>query len=98
MYFAVKAMWLAKPGDLMYGCLPWGFLHDELVWESPEDERVGERAKEVERILCKGLMDLCPDVKFTAGSAAMRRWFKEAEAVLDDNGNLLAWEPEEKGV
>jgi len=89
-------MWLAQPGDLLFGCLPWGFLHDELVWESPEDAYVGTRAKEVERLLCEGLMRLCPDVKFTAGSAAMRRWNKYAEPVIDDNGNLLAWEPDKE--
>ena len=94
MYDAVKAMWLAKPGDLLFGCLPWGFLHDELVWESPEDVYVGQRAKEVERLLCNGLIRLCPDVKFTAESAAMRRWSKYAEPIFSEDGNLLAWEPD----
>lgn len=96
-----EAMWLAGTDkDLSRGndpfdrCYLIGFIHDEILWESPDDEFITERAKEVERIMVEAMQELTPDVKAGASSVAMRRWYKEAEGKYDENGKMIIWEPE----
>lgn len=100
LYNVQKAVWTAEDGSLLSGVMPWGFLHDEIVWESPEDKLVGDRVRAVEKIMVDSMQLVTPNVKAGAESAGMRRWNKYAEPIWDDKGNLIAWvpEPEKKGV
>ena len=79
----------------MYGVIITNFIHDEVVYESPEDEHITARAKEVERIMIEAMEEVTPDVKAGAGTAVMRRWNKYAEPVWED-GVLKVWEPKKK--
>jgi hypothetical protein len=94
-YRVQKAFALAKPGDLLYGCLGIAFIHDEILWESPEDTYVGLRAKEVERIMVEAMEEITPDVRAGAESAAMYRWNKYAEPLWEGD-TLHIWKPESK--
>ncbi len=112
LYRVQKAMWLAgyegplqsikdfltgvDPQGLLKNCFPINFLHDEIIWESPHDDKVGDRVRLVEAIMVKAMEEITPNVKAGAESAAMYRWDKKAEPVWDDNGNLLPWSPEPK--
>lgn len=97
-----EAMWLAgmdkdlsRGIDPFEGCYLINFIHDELLWESPDDNNITERAAEVERIMIAAMEELTPDVKAGAQSVAMRRWYKQAEPKYDENGRMVIWEPEE---
>jgi len=115
LYRTAKAMWLAgytgpleaialflntvDPNRLLEKCFPINFLHDEIIWECPEDVKDGDRVRIVENIMVKAMEEITPNVKAGAESAAMRRWYKKAEAIWDDKGNILPWSPEpEKGI
>ena len=94
LYEVQRACWLAEEGSLLYGVLPTMFIHDEIIWESPDDDKVGERAKAIEAIMVECMMKITPNVLASAESAAMRRWSKYAEPVWVD-GKLIPWEPKE---
>lgn len=99
--FAKAAMWAVTQechGDMMsplWGTRPVLFLHDEILAEVPED-----KATTASERLCKVMIDAaqpyCPDVPITAAPALMRHWYKEADEVRDERGQLLPWEPKEK--
>jgi hypothetical protein len=96
LYEVQKACWLAEgPDDMMFGCYPVNFIHDEILWECPEDKFVNDRVAYVDKIMVDEMEKVTPDVIARTESAAMRRWYKEAEATFDDNGNLIPWEPED---
>lgn len=84
---------MSNLGGLLNGCYIIAFIHDEILWESPEDKQVGKRAKVVESMVIASMEEVTPDVKAGAESAAMHRWYKKAEPVKDGD-NLIAWEPE----
>lgn len=93
LYEVVKAMWLAEEGSLLYGCIPLAFIHDEILWEGPNDSWLGLRAHEVERIMVDRMSLITPDVRASADSAAMLRWDKRAEPLWDGD-TLKIWTPE----
>lgn len=69
------------------------FAHDELIVEHPED-RAHEAAMRVGELMCRALVDMCPDMKAAvkAEPCLMRSWQKSAEPVYVD-GKLVPWEP-----
>jgi len=95
LYRVHEAVWLAEPGDLLYGVIPISFIHDEIVWESPNDELLGWRARAIEKIMIDAMEELTPDVKAGAESAAMYRWNKFAKSLWE--GDVLKiWVPDEE--
>ena len=95
LYRFQEASWMAEPGDLLYGTICINFVHDEFVWESPNDELLGQRARVVEKIMIDAMREITPDVKAGAESAAMYRWNKYAKSLWD--GDILKiWEPEKE--
>lgn len=79
----------------LYGSRPVLFIHDEIIVESPLS-KASEAAKEVQRLMQEGMQYFTPDVPSTCSPAMALRWYKEAEAVYDDQGNLKIWEPNSK--
>jgi hypothetical protein len=97
LYKTQKAFWLAEDGSLLSNCMVIAFIHDEILWESPEDKLVGKRAKVVESMVITSMEEITSNVKAGAESAAMRRWSKDAKPIWDGD-NLIAWEPEKEKV
>jgi len=75
---------------------PIGFIHDEIVGEVRDDEKTSDRVTEVARLMREAMKVICPDINVKVGMALMRRWDKSAEAVFDDSGRLIPWEPKLK--
>jgi hypothetical protein len=81
-------------------CRGWrmvDFIHDEILQEIPvtwTPEQITAFAEETERVMCGEMQKVTPDVKITAETAVMPRWYKKAEPLYDDKGNLLVWTPE----
>lgn len=89
------------PTGLLEGSFAENFIHDEILWETPSKGYVdGKKVAIVEKIMIDSMEEITPNVRAGAESAAMARWYKEADSVIDDKGNLVAWEPEiqKKGI
>ena len=78
-------------GSILYGVRPLAFIHDEILSEFEEDDRMYERATEKARIMVDSMKIVCPDVPIKAEPCFMYRWNKAAEPVFDDAGNLTVW-------
>lgn len=94
MWRLTKACYLNTESPL-YGCRVWNFVHDEFLLEGPEGT-AHLWAPEVSRIMVQAAKEYTPDVAHAAPPAIMRRWYKGAEPVYDDQGRLVPWEPANK--
>jgi hypothetical protein len=97
LYEVQKMVWTLAQNDnhVMYGCFPINFVHDEIIWECPDDTHVDLRIQIVDKIMVDAMEKITPNVKARTESSAMRRWYKEAEAVFVNN-KIVPWEPEVK--
>lgn len=89
--FYVARECYAVPESPLYGCRPVLFLHDEIILEVPE-ERLDAAAKRLALLMEGALGIILPDVPVRTSVSAMRRWYKDAEAVYDAAGRLIPWE------
>ena len=79
----------------LFGSRSWLSIHDEILLESPE-AKAASAAGRLSKLMVWALSFCCPELKVEAPPALMRRWYKDAEPVYVD-GELVPWEPEEKG-
>lgn len=84
-------------GEPLYGCRPVAFLHDEFILEVPDDIDAAHAANvRLMKHMVEGMQVYIPDVPITAEPTLMRRWYKEAKPVYDEQGRLRVWEPKVK--
>lgn len=82
-----------KTGSPLFGCRIVNFVHDEFIFEVPEDPaRAHAAAMAANEIMEAAGRRWMPDVPPKSEPALMRRWYKGAEAVYE-NGLLRPWEP-----
>lgn len=88
-----REMYVDKSSDL-YGTRLIIPIHDEALFEAPESQ-ASAAAKRISAIMVDAMKEVCPDLAPAAKAepALMRRWYKGAEAVWSDTGELLPWEP-----
>lgn len=67
-------------------------IHDETLTELREPI-AHELAIEVRGIMERSMAEVIRDVRVRAEPCLMRRWYKAAEPVFDENGRLIPWEP-----
>ena len=80
----------------LYGCRPLAFVHDEHLYEVPED-RIHEAGYCMSKAMCDVAMAYCPDVLFTASPAAFRRWSKVAgDPCFGVDGRLEIYEEHQR--
>lgn len=89
----VDASTRARWSEALYGCRPVLFIHDEINMEGPEATGHLWAVAQAE-VMAASAQVWTPDVPQVAEPALMRRWYKAAEAVYDDAGRLIPWEPE----
>lgn len=90
--FEVSRRCYSVPSSALYGCRPLLFVHDEIILECPLDQAT-EAAAELEHAMVEVYSRYTPDVKITADAHLMQRWSKDAEAVHDERGKLVPWQP-----
>lgn len=90
-----KECYLEHLASPLLGSRVVGFVHDEFLGEHPE-ERAHEAAERLATIARETMQAYCPDVKIKIEPALMRRWYKGAETVRDNNGRLQPWQPERR--
>jgi DNA polymerase I-like protein with 3'-5' exonuclease and polymerase domains len=91
LYNLSKACYLDTTNPL-FNSRPVLFIHDEIICEIPEENQ-HDAAFEQARIMVASMRQFVPDVLIQAKPALMRRWYKAAEDVYDNEGRLVAWEP-----
>lgn len=77
----------------LFGCIAVNFIHDEILIEIPEDERLDERVRAFQALMQEAMQIVTPDVPSKTEAAIMRRWDKRAEPRFDDNGRIVLWTP-----
>lgn len=90
LYAIQKASYLLA--GALYGSRVVAFVHDEIIMEHPARD-AAERGQIQADIMVNTMQTVCPDVKIGASPALMRAWFKNADAVYDERGRLIPWEP-----
>ena len=90
MWRLTKAMY-AEPDSPLYGVRCWAFIHDEFIFEGPE-QNCHLWAKAASDIMVGEMQKYTPDIPIKADPALMRRWYKDAEPIYDQEGKLLIWE------
>lgn len=80
------------------------FVHDEIIFEFPEDDEIQQRCRHVDNVMIWAMKKVIPDVAVRTEGALMRRWYKEAEEIrgyqtdkgiqfCKDGGDILIWTP-----
>ena len=66
------------------------FIHDEFVLESPI-EKASAAGDELAQVMRDEMQKYTPDIPIKTSIAVMDRWYKDAEELRDENGNLVCW-------
>ncbi len=96
-YGAKRALWRVTEeaytdrSSALWGTRPIGFIHDEIIAEIPED-RAHDAAYRMAEVMVDEMQLVVPDVKINAEPALMRRLYKGAEPVFEDE-KLVPWKP-----
>jgi DNA polymerase-1 len=90
--FEVSRHCYSVKSSALYECRPLLFVHDEIITEARK-EQAAEAAVEQERIMIEVYRRYTPDVRITATAHLTDRWSKDAEALHDERGRLIPWEP-----
>lgn len=69
------------------------FIHDEVIVELPLDDKLQYHVNAISKLMIAGMKRVIRTVDIKTEGALMPRWYKEAEPIFDDEGNLLIWEP-----
>jgi DNA polymerase I-like protein with 3'-5' exonuclease and polymerase domains len=80
-----KGILLGQGGALL-------FIHDEVLSEVREASADKVARKQSEIMVTVGKRH-CPDVLIAAPPALARRWYKSMEAVTNEKGELIPWQP-----
>jgi DNA polymerase-1 len=81
---------------LLGRCHPIGFIHDEILGELEDDVDFYQQGVDaISEIMLQSLHETAPDVKPRVEAVLMRRWYKQAEPVFDQDGRIGVWSPKE---
>jgi hypothetical protein len=100
---ATNALWRASEisycdrNDPLYDTRIIAFVHDELVAEV-FDGCAHAAATRLGEVMVEEMQKVVPDIKIKAEPALMKKFFKGAEPVYNDNQELVPWWPEEKAA
>ena len=70
------------------------FIHDEVIIEFNKKDNVQKLIKRVEQLMIYGMMQVVKHVTIKTEGVLMERWYKEADSIYSDSGELLIWSPE----
>lgn len=92
--YAVIREQYTDPASVLYGSRTILFAHDELVGEIHRS-RMSEGVQRISDIMVEQMRGVCPDVLIEAEPTLMTRWYKQAELMRDEAGNVIPWEPKQ---
>jgi DNA polymerase I-like protein with 3'-5' exonuclease and polymerase domains len=65
------------------------FIHDEFIFELPNDGDIRTLEKDIKRLMIKGMNVVAPDMKIEAEAEYMINWSKSGTHHLDKDGKLV---------
>ena len=69
------------------------FVHDQVLVEVPADSDLMKHAELIRSLMIEGMQAVVTDVKVDVTYAAVDRWYKDAEAVINEKDQqLLLWQ------
>ena len=93
-YTGFSELWKGDEVSPLYGSRMVAFIHDEFILEVPDRIDLARAAtNRLVDVMVQGMALYIPDVPIKAEPTLMDRWYKEAEAVYDTDGNLEVWHP-----
>lgn len=81
------------PTSPLYDCRIAVFVHDEIIVEVPPWRDLHDAGYRLAEIMQQQMARWIRRVPITCSPAAMKRWYKDADTVLDACGRLTVWEP-----
>ena len=94
---AKHSLWLVSKAcytereSVLFGCRPVLFVHDEIIVEAPEDDRMHLAVEELSRLMVVGAKHWLPDLQPRTEHCIMRFWSKDAEPTYDSSGKMVPW-------
>lgn len=86
------------PDSVLYGVRPVGFIHDEILAEVDEQRELAHaQAFQLAEVMVREGNVYLPDVPVRCVPALSKSWCKEAEAVFDKEGYLMAYDLAREG-
>jgi len=80
--------------DQEFSVAPVAFIHDEIIFEVEEEDHSYDRtALALSGIMIKAMSEFMPGIPVKTECSLMRRWYKNAGPVYDEQGQLIIWEP-----
>jgi hypothetical protein len=76
----------------LYGCRPWGFVHDQILADAPV-EVAHEAAYRLRDVMVETANTYLLHVPMTAEPVVSTCWSKEAEKLVGPDGRLVPWSP-----
>ena len=76
----------------LYGCRPWGFVHDQILADAPV-EVAHEAAYRLRDVMVETANAYLLHVPMTAEPVVSTCWSKEAEKLAGPDGRLVPWSP-----
>ena len=76
----------------LWGTIPWGFIHDEVIAEHPRDV-AHDAAHRMGEIMTETFNRYVPDVPTRAAPVLSEVWSKHAKATCNLAGRLVPWAP-----
>jgi DNA polymerase I-like protein with 3'-5' exonuclease and polymerase domains len=68
------------------------FVHDEVIFELPEDDKLKPTIKEIEDIMVSSVANVIKGVKIKVEATVMRHWSKEAKHTYTPDGKIIPWD------
>ncbi len=95
MFYIARECYDESQQSILLGSRPINWIHDQVLVECLDDEHAHDKAMRVAAIM-DGVAELrLPDIKTKSEPCLARRWSKDAAAIYDARGRLLAWEEKE---
>lgn len=93
-YTGFSELWKGPEISPLYNSRMVAFIHDEFILEVPARIDLARAAtNRLVDVMVQGMALYIPDVPIKAEPTLMDRWYKEAEAVYDAEGDLEVWHP-----
>jgi hypothetical protein len=80
------------PTSALYRAKPVNFVHDELILEVREDDKLQEAVREFKKVLADEFNRTVPRYPTEVDACLMRHWSKRAKAEYNKKGEMIPWE------
>lgn len=68
---------------VLSGCKVLTFIHDEIIFECPDDDLIEERINRAADLMIDAMQKFMPDLRITVEASVMSRWLKNGPFLLE---------------